>query len=743
MMMPQVIRDEALRVNTNFKFRNEDEKKLHAWVNAEVQDMIDYARPARELGSDAIRGYMSIVHKSRNYKKDRSDISFPLLHSVIYSRMTIEAARAPQCKFKARTEEDEPNMKWIEATIKNSEKGGFNRAPVDHVYFEQVFDKNLLGVGAVYQGYEFQTRLTHVRDENGNWRETTEIVEDDIRERNIDFFNFGVSRDMKPGMFDGRACYWDEFFDESSFFSKYGNNPFYMNISKDMIPDGDWFMGQGGQDYAKPQMWKGIYRVRHFWDIVNDLMYEQANGIPIRVDYILDYGDSKNPKKMLPIFTIHNDMAFDFDRPSATTKFATQNNRFYTEQSEVNTNKSFWSKPESLIVKPIVAAKNTFGRAMIDWLKASSVQFVIGPTGVIDRINKGKLYGIEPIKLDSGTFESKSLVSNSTFLNDFAKADAFFDKSMHAALGRDIGRASQENPPQATVAAAQRELEKQRDAQNNRYNSTGGIVRKYWHKYLLVKQYIPMPRKVKINDVGQLEDVDEHRIIRDADGKPLLILQSKNIDLDEAVAEVMTERTIRVKDKGGKEYDKIERSYRLVDPSHSEAIKQGSKAQNFFPNRKDYFVTKADPEITIEPLSSFQDDNALDKAVVIEQLQTLLPFLTLSVNGEPVVPKEFITYMLTNAAIPLGMDPEQVRNLLKGDSMAKDSADEIAPPPFPDQQDVTAGMNGEGGMPPGFESLAAGGGQGGGIVQTQKQGTPPRAGATMNTNAALAASLSM
>ena len=206
LMMPTPLRQENRNAATSFRFKSPDEKKLWAWVNAEVQDQIDYARPARELGSDAIRGYMNIVHKARTYKKDRSDISFPYLHSVIYSRMTIEAARAPRVKIRARTEEDVPNMKWIEAAIKDSEKGSYNRAPVDHVYFEQVFDKNLLGVGAVFQGYEFQTRLTHVRNEKGKWVESVEVVEDDIVEHNVDFFNFGVSRDMKPGMFRGRAC---------------------------------------------------------------------------------------------------------------------------------------------------------------------------------------------------------------------------------------------------------------------------------------------------------------------------------------------------------------------------------------------------------------------------------------------------------------------------------------------------------------------------------------------------------
>lgn len=740
LLMPTILENPSTAAASSFRFKNPDEKKLHAWVNAEVQDQIDYARPSRELGSDAIKGYMNVVHKSMTYKKDRSDISFPYLHSVIYSGCAIEAASNPKVKFKARTEEDEPNMKWIEATIKNSEKGSFNRPPVDHVFFEQVFDKRMLGVGPVFVGFEFQTRMVHVRDENGKWCEKVMVVEDDIRERNVDFFNFGVSRDMKPGMFDGRACHWDQFFDESSFFDKFATNPFYQNISKDKIPEGDWFMGTADSAAYKPKCWPGIYRVRHFWDVVNDLYYVQCNGIPIRTDYILDYGEADNPKKMLPICTIHNDFAYDYDRPGALQKFARQNNRFYTGSSQVNTNKSFWSKPESLIVKPMIAAKNTFGRAMIDWLKASSVNFVIGPTGVIDRINKGKLYGIEPIKLDAGDFTTKSLVQNSTFLNDFAKADAFFDNTMYTALGRDISRPVRDNPAQATVDAAQRQQEQQRDAQNSLYNSSGGIVRKYWIKYNLVKQYIPLPRKVSINNVGQIENADERRIMRDADGHPVLLLNPKVIDLDYPVAEVKTTKKRKIKIKG-EDVDQEETTFRLVDPSHSEARSQGAKANNFFSAREDYFTMKADPEITIEPLSSFQKDNALAKAVIVEQLNAIMPFLTLSAAGKPIVPPEFVTFLLINAADALGLPVEEVKALLKGDSKAKQEEEEIAPPPYPDQQDVAQGQLGEQPMPMGMEGISPMGG--GAIEQGTKQGSAPRAGASLNSGASLAASLQM
>ena len=714
----------------SFRFRNPEEKQLHAWVNAEVMDMEDAARPAREMGSDAIKGYMNVVHRSRT-RKDRSDITFPLLHSVIYSRQAIEAARAPQVKFRPRTQADEPNMRWIEASIKASEKGSWNKQPVDHTYFEQVFDKNLLGVGAVHVGYEFQTQLVHVFDPvKQKVIEKTMVVSDDIVEKNVDFFNFGVSRDMKPGMYAGRACYWDVFYDEPSFFAKFGNNPFYENVSKDYIPDGDWFVG-AAHGVVKPRMWKGIYRVRFFWDIVADLFYVQCNGIPIRRSYILDYGDPNKPKKMLPICTIHNDFAYEYDRDSALAQFAVQNNRFYDTGSSVNTNKSFWSKPESMIVKPIIAVQNTFGRAMVDWMKAASVHFVMGPTGVIDRINKGNLYGIEPIKLDAGDFNTKSLVQGSSFLQDFRVADDHWSKQMHAALGRDITRIVRDNPPQATVSAMEREMEKARDAQNNRYNSTGGITRKYWLKYILTKQYIPLPRKVKIDDMGQIEDVDEFRIIRDSDGRPLFILEPKDIETDTPVVQIVKTNKIKVKDDQGNDIERIVKKYSLVSPNHSEA--KDKNAHNYFTAMEDFFVTEKDPEIIIEPLSSFQEESALVQAVAIEKLQAIQPFMTMAhADGTPVLPPEAINYIVQNIAGAFGWDVGKLTGALA--AAQKDTSDEEpAPPPYPDMVDL---------MPPPGAAPAAGGQpapMGGAATQSNPVGSPPKVGGSMGGNSALAA----
>lgn len=722
----------------SFRFRNPEERQLHAWVNAECMDMEDYARPARELGSDAIKGYMNVVRRSRA-RKDRSDITFPLLHSVIYSRQAIEAARAPQVKFRPRTQADEPNMRWIEAAIKASERGSWNRPPVDHTYFEQVFDKNLLGVGAVHVGYEFQTQLVHVFDPiKQKMVERTMVVSDDIVEKNVDFFNFGVSRDMKPGMYSGRACYWDIFFDEPTFFARFGNNPFYENVSKDFIPDGDWFMG-AAWGVTKPRMWKGIYRVRFFWDIVADLLYVQANGIPIRRSYILDYGDPNNPKKMLPICTIHNDFAYEFDRDSALSQFAVQNNRFYDTSSSVNTNKSFWTKPESAIVKPIIAVQNTFGRAMIDWMKAASVHFVMGPTGVIDRINKGNLYGIEPIKLDAGDFNTKSLVQGSSFLQDFRVADDHWSKQMHAALGRDITRIVRDNPPQATVSAMERELEKARDAQNSRFNSTGGITRKYWLKYILAKQYIPLPRKVKIDDLGQIEDIDEFRIIRDADGRPLFILEPKEIDIDTPVVQIVKERKIKVKDDAGNDIERIIRKYSLVTPNHSDAKEKNP--QNYFTAMEDFFLTEKDPEIIIEPLSSFQEESALMQAVAIEKLQAIQPFLTMVYpDGKPVLPPEAVNYIMQNIAHAFGWDVDRLVSALTKPDAEEDR--EPAPPPYADEAEMmgnpaaaqSALMETAGG--PQFRGGAP---QPGAATQTNPVGSPPRVGRAMAGNAALAA----
>ena len=739
--MPTILKSEQSRASTSFRFDNAEQKRMHAWANAEVADMIDYARPAREIGSDSIRGYMGVVHKSRNHKKDRSDIVFPLMHATIYSRMVIEAARAPQMKMTAQHESDEPNIRWVDSAIKGALSGGPHKPPYDHVYFEQTFDKNLLGVGAVYAGYEFNTRVGHVKDDNGKWIEKTMIIDDDIRVRNIDFFNFGVSRDTKPGMYDGSRCYMDTFYDRSAFFSRFGNHPFYNHVNDNMIPNGDWYMGSGTDagSYAKPRMWKDIYRVRYLWDIVNDLFYVQANGIPIRWDHILEYGNREDPVKMLPIFTTHNDVAFEYDRQSATSQFAVQNNRFYTESSQVNTNKSFWSKPESLIVKPMIATQNTFGRAMVDWLKASSVHFVMGPTGVIDRINKGKLYGIEPIKLDAGDFNTKSLVSGSTFLGDFKVASEYLQSMSHAALGRDIFRVASQTPPQATVAAMQRELEQRRDAQNNRFNSTGGILRMYWYLYNLVQQFYVQPREIKITDLGQIEDVDEYRILRDANGSPVFRLDPKEIDIDFPVVEISKTKTMKVKNPvTGEEILRSEKRYTLVSPNHSEAKKQKKRGSNSFFARADYMQMRKRPRMTIIPLSTFQEDNAIQKAASVEVLNAIAPYVTMQVDGKPAIPKEALIYILGNFVKAQGgdWDLDKFMSLVGGKQEAGAEEAENIPPPFADASDMEPAMGGMGG------SLPAG--MGSGVpTQTSKQGSPPAPGGALNTNAALAASLSM
>lgn len=725
LLFPEIIKNEHTRSQTNFRFRNPEARQLHAWVNAEVEDMIDYARPARELGSDSVQGYMSVVGASRK-RKDRSDITFPLLHSVIYSRQAIEAARAPKVKFRPRTDADKQNMKWIEAAILNSERGSYDKPSVDHTYFEWTFDKNLCGVGAVYVGFEFQTQILHVQNPiTGKWEEKKTVISDDIVEKNIDFFNFGVSRDMKPGMYGGRAAYWDQFFDESTFFHKFGNNPFYENVSRDKIPDGDWFMG-AADGISKPRMQSRVYRVRHFWDLVHNLYYVQANGIPIRHSYIQDYGDWQKPMPMIPIATIHNDFAYEYHRESALGNFARQNNRFYDSKSQVNTNKTFWSKSEALVSKPMIAAKNTFGRSLVDHMKASGVHFVMGPSAIIERINKGSLAGIEPIALDAGDFNTKSLVQNSSFLNDFRVSDDFFSKVTTAALGRDIGRISQDAPPQATVAAMQKEMEQRRDAQNARFNSTGGIVRKYWLKYIMVKQYFPLPKKVRINDAGELEDIDEYRVLRDEDGNPVMYLHAKKVDVDFPVVErIDYERTEDV-DEDGVSRTYLKRNIRLLEPGHSDAKKV--MAQSFFTVREELFRTVEDPEIQIEPLSSFQETSALDKAVATEQINTLTPFFTMAYpDGKPVLPPEAINFILQHISRAFGIPFDEMMGKLS-DSEEKMEEDEISPPAYEDAQDLQA-------------SAGPGGGGAGAAVQQSPTGSPPAAGAALNSGAALAASV--
>jgi len=753
MLMPSVIKDEASRVNSTFRFKSPEEKRLHAWVGAEVQDQIEYATPARQIGTDAIIGYMATVHRSRTYQKNRSDVVFPFLHSVIYNSVALEAATAPRMKIHHRSEVDEPKAKWVEQAIQDSEKGdGYQQPPSDFIYQEQVFDKKLFGVGATYVGYGLQTRMALVRDDRGKIVEKRVTVKDGIEEYNVDFFNFGVSRDMQEGMYRGRACYLDQFYDETTLFKTFGNNPYYQNVSKDKIPDGDWFMGAAGGSVPKPRMWNGVYRVRTFWDIENHLMYVQINGIPVRKDIILVYGNWKDPKPVLPITTIHNDVAFDLKRPSGyEQKFVNQGSRWYTESTPVTTNKSFWSKPDSMIVKPMIAAKNTFGRAAIDYLKASSVHFVIGPTGVIDRINKGRLYGIEPVKLDGGIFETKSLVQGGRYLDDYAGMDEKFSSFMNQALGKDVERPGKENFQQATVEAMQREFEQRRDAQNSRRNSNGGLLRKYWIKFLIVQQYFVQPRKIIVNESGQLVGVDEQRVVRDADGNPIEVLQPKKIRVDTPVSELRTQKTIKIKDPvTGKMITNYDIKYRLVDPGHTEAIAKGKKGSNIITAREDYLLMEVDPEIVIEPLSSWQEDNALQQAVFIEKLQSITPFITMrDAQGQPIIPKEGVLYLLEMAARVFKLD---FGRLTGKEPSELDEENEIAPPPQVDGTDVAEGLTSgaavapsapspglarqQAGAPPPVPPAA------GAVTQTAPQGTPSRAGSSLSQGSALASALS-
>lgn len=693
--------------------------------------MIDYAQPAREQGKDAIEGYMAVVARAQTRAKGRSDILFPILHSLIYARNATEAATSPKVEFTARNEADDPRIKYIQACIENSELGDGELQPsADHIYFNQTFDKNLLGVGATYIGYNFQTRKVRTRDDIGNWCEKTMVVQDDICEENVDFFNWGVSRGAQPGMFGARACYWDRFYSDDEFYEKF-DTPFYKNISADKIPDGDWF---AGSSESKPRVWSGMKRVRYFWDIYNDIFYVQANGIPIRHDYILDYGNKNRPKKMLPITTIHNDVSFEFDKPERT--FTTQNNRFYTQEAPVSTNKYFWTMGDAMLVKPMIAAKNTFGRAAVDWLKASSVHFVVGPTGIVDRINAGKLYGIQPIKLDAGTFDTKSLTQGSNFGNEFKQFDEHFDNVMTFALGRDWKRVGMESSSErASIAAMRQEKEQKRDAQNLRWNETGGLLRKYHLKYNLIQQYYVEPNRIEVNDLGQIKGVEEQDILRDADGRPMAILLRKRVDIGETLSEVQvkvkTGNKIKVKnDKGEEEEVDEERvKYKLVDPTSKLAKKQKARAGRTFAAREDFLLTDEEPRIKIVPLSSFQRDDALNKAVLTEQVQAIMPFLTLIVEGKSSIPANGVKYVIEKIAEGYGWDKNRLMD--NSGQTAEDTA--IAPPPLP---------VGQGGMPLDVAS-APGGAVPSAAMQTVPQGTPAAPGAALAKASPLASQLTL
>lgn len=614
----------------SFQFQNEEDKKLWQEVCEDVKDMDDYAQPARDIGREVIQGYMAVALDAKQ-GGNRSRLFPPVLHGIIYSSLSMQAANLPNVKYKHRKASSEAQMRFLNAALKHSEQGDGNlRPPSLHLWFNQNFDKELLGVGARYQSYILQTRKVHVRNDQGQWVEKTMIVHDDVWDENIDFFHFGVSRDMLPGMFGGRACYFDKFFSRDAFNERF-DTPFYRDIDK--VPYDEWYSGDSDYSWDVP---KGFVRVRYYYDLYKDLFYVLANGIPIRKDYILDYGDPNRPKKFLPISTIHGDIGYEMQEPSVPT--ITQEGRSYSNVStSASTAKTFWTPGKGYLTKGLIGLKRALWRAAADNVKASSVHFLLAKsTGVFDQIRTSDLYGIVPIKGDEGSFDVQSLTEGSTFLQKWMETDENIEGMVSSILGDDWRRAAtQMTNQQATVAAIQQQVQRLRAAQNQKYNDTGPITRHYMIRLNLIQQYYVEPTEVPIE--GQIpEGTEEEDIVRNADGQPVGIKKYKEIPIDHDVVEIK---------KDGK--------FRLVTPDHPDA--KGKSAERVFRARKDHLHTEEEPEVYIEAGSTFAEMRALEASIFNESLMSLSPFLQMVYPDEagvakPLIPKEGAQYVLEKFA---------------------------------------------------------------------------------------------
>src|SRR3990167_5436877 len=141
------------------------DKKLLRDVNEDVNDMIEYRRPAVKNAEEAILGYMAL---SQDVKPGRSKFFPPVLHAMVYTRMALEAASMPNVVYKHRHASSEPLMKFINAARKHAEQGdGDMRPPSLFCWFQQVFDQSLFGTGFRHLSYLLHKRLIHVKDDQG------------------------------------------------------------------------------------------------------------------------------------------------------------------------------------------------------------------------------------------------------------------------------------------------------------------------------------------------------------------------------------------------------------------------------------------------------------------------------------------------------------------------------------------------------------------------------------------------
>jgi len=647
-----------------YKLSKTDQKK-HYEINLDIDDMIKYAQAPRKQGKDAIQGYMAIANLT---KQGRSNIFPPTIHAIVYSRMSMEAANIPNIQYKHRLGVSEPKMRWINAARKNAEAGDNNMRPhAVHLWMNQNFDKILFGTGFRYLSYLLQTRVVKIKDSTGKVKEKKITVYDDIWDQNLDFFNVGVSRDMLPGMFQGRACYFDLFFQRDVFLEKF-DNEYYENIN--IVKNSQWFQAND------------FIRVRHYYDIYRDLFYMQAcqkdpfiggdqygeYSMPIRDDFIQDYGPEDRPSKYLPITSIHNDISFDMKQESEFNIL--QAGRQYADIANPTNNKTFWTKSDPYLVKALIGAKNVLWRANIDNTKASTVNFLLTQsTGIYDQVKTADLYGVVPLRsADGKTFDVKSLLGNSDFLQKWQGADDMIDNAMIYSLGNDYKRtAGQLTDEKATIAAIRNNVQQIRGKYNMKFNESGPIPRHYKILINLMQQYYPEETMIELAGDPLPEGIKERQIVRDLNGKVVGYKQPKMIPFDEQVVEL-----VGTGSNGAP-------TYKIVRKDHPDA--KGKDSSSLIPMRKDYIVTEEEPEIYIEPGSTFEELKALEKSLEMEKVQAYKPFLGLSYDSgekdgqgqpimKPVIPKEGAEYIVKNMAETFEDDPDKIIPPDKGSQLS-------------------------------------------------------------------------
>lgn len=630
-----------------FNFRSKSDRELFERVTADIDDMIRFATPARKAAKESVLGYMAIANLTR---QNRSNVFPPTIHAIIYSRLAIESANVPEVEFKHIKGESEPKMRWLNAAREHAERGDGNlRPPAEHLWFNQNFDKMLFGTGFRYLSYLFQERTVRCLNSSGKEIEKNITVYDDIWDENLDFFHVGVSRDMLPGMFQGRACYFDKFYPRDVFMEKF-NNENYMNISK--VVKTEWFQRQ---DFV---------RVRSYYDLYNDLFYQMACqqdqfendfegmfSICIRNDFIRDYGPENRVTKYLPVTSLHNDIGFDMRQHS--TLNVLQQGRQFADVSNPTSQKSFWSKSDPYLVKALVGSKNALWRASIDNLKASTVHFLTSMNaGVFDQMKTSDLYGLVPLRnVDASTFDVKSLMQNSDFMNKWQGGDEIIDSAMTYALGNDYKRIAGElTNEKATIAAIRSNIQQIRGSLNTKYNESGPIVRHYKILLNLIQQYYPEPIARELAGEDLPEGTKEEDIMRDSEGHPVGYYVPREIPYEDDLVEI--------EEKGIK---------KMVSSSHSKA--RGKPSSRSFPGRKEYLITSEEPQIYVKPKSSFYHNEALEKAQNMENLNSLQFFMGLAYpeqgqDGQtmmkPLIPKEGAEYLLREHAELFNQDADKL-----------------------------------------------------------------------------------